>query len=172
MDVDIFKPEQWHDFFVMVGGGAAALAGLVFVAMSVNLTTIARDPTHKNRAVATLTGFTGVIMICAFALIGNQNYQWIGVEWLVVSLVPTITYIRVYIKARKMGKSSVGLSIVRFIEGTTCYIAQITGSVLLILGRVAGLYVASAAMVLSFTFFISGAWLLIMGVYENHVKQQ
>src|SRR5580693_5660717 len=132
MNTDIFKPEQWHDFFVMVGGGAAALAGLVFVAMSVNLTTIAQDLTHKNRAVATLIGFTAVFMICAFALIGDQNYQWIGVEWLVVSLVPTITYIRVYIKARKMGRSSVGLSTGRFIQGTTCYIAQIIGSGLLI----------------------------------------
>src|SRR5579872_4299662 len=143
MNTDIFKPEQWHDFFVMVGGGAAALAGLVFVAMSVNLTIIAQDPTHKNRAVATLTGFTGVFMTCAFALIGNQNYQWIGVEWLVVSLVPTITYIRVYLKARKKGKSSVGLSIGRFIEGTSCYVAQLIGCVLFISGHAAGLYVAS-----------------------------
>jgi hypothetical protein len=26
--------DKWHDFFIMVGGGAAALTGLVFVAMS------------------------------------------------------------------------------------------------------------------------------------------
>jgi len=32
--------EQWHDFFLMVGGGAAALAGLVFIAMSINLSII------------------------------------------------------------------------------------------------------------------------------------
>ena len=25
-------PEQWNNFFVMVGSGAAALAGLIFVA--------------------------------------------------------------------------------------------------------------------------------------------
>ena len=124
MDIDICKPEQWHDFFVMVGGGAAALAGLVFVAMSVNLTTIAQDPTHKNRAVATLTGFTAVFMVCAFALIGNQNYQWLGVEWLLVTLVPTITYIRVYVQATKIGRSSVGLSIGRFIAGTACYVLR------------------------------------------------
>jgi hypothetical protein len=172
MDTDIFKPEQWHDFFVMVGGGAAALAGLVFVAMSINLSIIAHDPTHKNRAVATLTGFTAVFMTCAFALIANQNYQWIGLEWMLGSLVPAITYIRVYIKARKMGKSSVGLSISRFIQGTTCYIAQVIGSLLLISKHIAGLYLASVAMVLSFAFFISGAWLLIMAVYTNQVKQQ
>jgi hypothetical protein len=164
--------DQWQNFFLMVGGGAAALAGLVFIAMSINLSIIAQDATHKNRAIATLTGFTAVFIVCAFALIGNQNYQSIGVEWLVVSLVPTITYIRVYIRATKIGRSSVGLSIGRFIAGTTCYVAQIAGSVLLISGYVAGLYVASIAMVLSFAFFISGAWLLIIGVYENQVKQQ
>jgi hypothetical protein len=159
--------DQWNNFFVMVGGGAAALAGLVFIAMSINLSIITRDATHKNRAIATMTGFTAVFMICAFALIGNQNYQWIGVEWLVVSLVPTITYVRVYVRARKVGRSSVGLSIRRFIAGATCYVAQIVGSILLICGHVAGLYVASGAMVLSFAFFISGAWLLITGIQEN-----
>jgi hypothetical protein len=114
-----------------------------------------------------MTGFTAVFMICAFALLGNQGYQWVGVEWLVVSIVPTITYIRVYFRAKKVGRSSVGLSTRRFIAGASCYVAQIIGSVLLISGHVAGLYVASVAMVLSFAFFISGAWLLITGIYEN-----
>jgi hypothetical protein len=41
--VDIYRPDLWRDFFVMVGGGAAALTGLVFVAMSLNLDVIARD---------------------------------------------------------------------------------------------------------------------------------
>jgi hypothetical protein len=159
--------DQWNNFFIMVGGGAAALAGLVFIAMSINLSIITRDATHKNRAIATMTGFTAVFMICALALIGNQNYQWVGVEWLTVSLVPTVTYIRVYIRARETGKSSVGLSVGRFIAGTSCYVAQIIGSVLLILGYVAGLYLASVAMVLSFAFFISGAWLLITGIQQN-----
>jgi hypothetical protein len=159
--------DQWHDFFVMVGGGAAALAGLVFIAMSINLSIINREATHKNRAVATMTGFTAVFMICALALIGNQSYKWIGVEWLVVTLVPTITYIRVYVRAKQIGRSSVGLSIGRFIMGTSCYMAQIAGSILLISGRVAGLYMASVAMVLSFAFFISAAWLLITGIQDN-----
>jgi hypothetical protein len=162
MDID-----RWSNFFLMVGGGAAALAGLVFIAMSINLSIITRDATHKNRAIATLTGFTAVFMICAFALIGDQSYRWIGVEWLVVTLVPTITYIRVYIRATKVGRSSVGLSIGRFIVGTSCYIAQIIGSALLILGHILGLYIASIAMVLSFAFFISAAWLLITSAHEN-----
>jgi hypothetical protein len=61
--------DQWNNFFIMVGGGAAALAGLVFIAMSINLPIITRDATHKNRAIATMTGFTAVFLICALALI-------------------------------------------------------------------------------------------------------
>jgi hypothetical protein len=162
--------DQWSNFFVMVGGGAAALAGLVFIAMSINLSIITRDATHKNRAIATLTGFTAVFMICALALMGNQSYQWIGVEWLVLTLVPMITYIRVYFRATKIGRSSVGLSIRRFIMGTSCYAAQVIGAVLLISGYVTGLFLASAAMVLSFAFFISAAWLLITGIQDNQVE--
>jgi hypothetical protein len=49
---------EWHDFFLTVGGGAAALAGLVFVAMSFNLEVVLHDPGHRYRAVGTLAGFT------------------------------------------------------------------------------------------------------------------
>jgi hypothetical protein len=28
---DIFRPDQWHDFFITVGGGAAALHRAAFV---------------------------------------------------------------------------------------------------------------------------------------------
>ncbi len=161
---------QWYDFFVMIGDGAAALAGLVFIAMSINLSIISQDATHKNRAVATLTGFGAVFMICAFALIANQSYQWIGAEWLFFALFAVLTYIRKYIQAKKLGKSSVGLRTGRFIAGTSCYVAQIVGSILLISGYIAGLYIASVGIVLTFAFLISGAWLLVTGIYENQIK--
>jgi hypothetical protein len=60
-------------------------------------------------------------------------------------------------------RSSVG----RLIAGPSCSVAQILGSVLLIAGYVAGLYVASVAMALSFAIFISGAWLLITGIHNK-----
>jgi hypothetical protein len=33
---DIYRPEQWTNFFLLVGTGAVTLTGLVFVAMSLN----------------------------------------------------------------------------------------------------------------------------------------
>ncbi len=31
-----YQPEQWHDMFVAIAGAAAALTGLIFVAVSIN----------------------------------------------------------------------------------------------------------------------------------------
>jgi hypothetical protein len=47
--LDVYRPGQWHDFLVMVGGGAAALTGLVFVALSLNLNVVTQDATHRYR---------------------------------------------------------------------------------------------------------------------------
>ena len=45
--LDAYRPDEWHDFFIMVGCGAAVLTGLVFVAMSLNIHVITQDPTHR-----------------------------------------------------------------------------------------------------------------------------
>src|SRR5436309_2531217 len=103
----------WHDFFLMVGGGAAALAGLVFVAMSINLKTIVQDGTHKNRAIATLVGYTAVFMVCAFALIAEQPYRWFGVEWLIISAVAVYIYVRGLVRVQERGGSGFGSSSLR-----------------------------------------------------------
>ena len=50
--------EQWSDFFILVGTGSATLAGLVFVALTINLRGVAKDGTHRFRAINMLAGFT------------------------------------------------------------------------------------------------------------------
>jgi hypothetical protein len=158
--------EQWHDFFIMVGGGAAALTGLVFVAMSLNLQVILSDTTHRSRAIGTLTSFIAAFMVCALALMGGQNHVAVGVEWLLVSAIAGYIYVYGYVRARRLGQSGLGLRIYRLSGGTACYAAQILGSLLLIMGYTAGLYIAAIAMIVFFAFMISGAWLLLVGVHH------
>jgi hypothetical protein len=162
--------DQWHDFFVMVGGGAAALAGLVFVAMTLNLDVIFRDTTHRSRAVGTLTGFAAVFMICALALMGNQSYLAVGIEWLVVSSIAMFVYVSGYIRAIQSGGSSAGLNPGRLVGGTALHLAQMLGSILLIAGVGAGIYVAGAALVVYVGFMISGAWLLMVGIHKDQTN--
>jgi len=55
--------------------------------------------------------------------------------------------------------------------GTICYLAEVIGGMLLILGYSLGLYVAAVGIVVLFAFLISGAWLLMVGIYEDRVKK-
>jgi len=159
--------DQWANFFVMVGSGAAALAGLIFVAMSIKPEVIIQNTTHKNRAINMLSGFTAVFMACSFALIGNQHLRALGFEWLVLWLIATVIFIRGYAVAIRAGVSLIGLNAPRLGGGTLCYLAQVIAAAFLILGNTAGLYIAAIGTVVLFAFLISGAWLLIIGVYEN-----
>jgi len=165
-------PEQWNNFFVMVGGGAAALAGLIFVAMSINHEIIIQNTTHKNRAINMLTGFTAIFMASSLALIGNQSLGVLGFEWLVLWLIATVIFIRGYVIAIQSGMSSVGLNTPRLAGGTICYLAEVISAILLICGYgySSGLYIAAVAIVALFAFLISGAWLLMIGIYEDRTK--
>ena len=142
----IYNAELWNDFFVMVGGGAAALSGLVFVAMSLNLESIIGDATHRNRAVGTLAGFTYSFILCGLALMGRPNNVVLGIEWLVLSGIAGFVYVRGYIRASSEGGTRSALSLSRTVFGTACYLAQMAGSGLLIAGYGIGIYLAGVGM--------------------------
>lgn len=155
----------------MVGGGAAALAGLIFVAMSINHEIIIRNTTHKNRAINMLSGFTAIFMASSIALIGSQPLCALGVEWLLLWLIATIIFVRGYVVAIRSGMSFIGLNVPRLAGGTICYLAEIIGAILLILKYGSGLYIAAIGIVVLFAFLISGAWLLMIGIYEDRTKR-
>src|SRR4051812_48979977 len=85
-----YQLEQWHDFFVTVGGGAAALTGLAVVAMSIHVRTITMDPILRHRARMTLAALAGVFMRCSLALMGGQGERAVALELLAVCLVLTV----------------------------------------------------------------------------------
>jgi hypothetical protein len=168
---DVYRLAEWHDFFLVVGTGAAALAGLVFVAMSINLDVVAENATHRGRAINMLTGFTAAFLICALALMGGQSHQALGAEWLVVATLAALIYVGNYVEAAKRGGVKGELRPDRLAGGVACYLAQIAGALVLILGSVAGLYVAAVGLIVSFALLISGAWLLLVAVQEDRSRQ-
>ncbi len=164
---DAYRPDEWHDFFVMVGGAGAVLTGLVFVALSLDLATLVGDATHRHRAIGTLTNFAAIFVLCALVLMGGQGHIAVGVEWMIVATAAGAVYVNGYLQARKTGGSHTTLSVKRTLFGTSLFLAQIVGSVVLILGEEAGLYVAAIAMVLVAAYSVSGAWLLLAGVRQG-----
>jgi hypothetical protein len=163
---DIFRPEQWTDFFLLVGTGAVTLTGLVFVAMSLNLKVIAVDATHRYRAINTLTGLTLVFMRCALVLMGAQNHGSIGAELFVVSGISAAVFVKGYTRAIRMSN---GLTLSRIVGGSFVHLAEMIGAALFFLGHLAGLYIAALAIVTNTCYMITAAWLLVIGVYDQKV---
>jgi hypothetical protein len=168
--IDIYRPDQWHDFFVLVGTGAAGLTGLLVVAMSLHLEVVAHDAALRHRALSILVGLAAAFMRCAFVLMGGQNHKTVGVELLIVCVLVIATGINSYIKTLKYS-SHIPRSIkYRTIGSISCYLAEIIGAMILISGSISGLYIAAIAMVTHFYFMFSGSWLLLVGISSDETK--
>jgi len=165
--MDTYRPELWHDFFLMVGGGSAALTGLVVVAMSLHLDVIAADVALRHRARSILTGLAAVFMRCALVLMGGQSGQAVAAELFAMCAIVAAAGVWSFLEVRRGARSVPTGSVYRTAGGTACYLAEMLGAVVLFLGNAAGLYIVSVAMVSNFFFMISGSWLLLVGVSRD-----
>lgn len=162
----MYFQQQWSNFFLLVGTGSAALTGLVFVALSINLRGVSKDATHRYRAINMLTGFTAVFLLSSLALMGHETDQTLGAEWLVVSSLAAAINTNGYLRGYRLDGSHYALSVERIVGGSACYLGQIVGSLLLCTGVSAGIYVGAIALIINFYFLVSGSWLLIIGTLE------
>ena len=160
-DVGVYDPSIWRDYFVMVGGGAAALTGLVFVAMTLHLDDIVGHPVHRHRARTILTGLTAVFLRCGLVLMGGQSRQAIAVELIGVLLVVEVILYRSLREALSSADTGV---ILRSVGSFACLLTEQAGALLFFFGAVWGLYVVGLGMLSSFVFMVTGAWLLLVGV--------
>jgi hypothetical protein len=77
---------DWSDFFVTAAGAASALAGLVFVSLSINLARIIELPGVAGRAAETIILLAGTLAGTLLALIPHLSPERLGAILLVVTL--------------------------------------------------------------------------------------
>ncbi|QAY74744.1 hypothetical protein ET445_16780 [Agromyces protaetiae] len=78
--------EGWSEFNVAMAGATAALAGLLIVAMSVNIQTITSSKSLPARVASTLATLVAAIAATAFGLVPDQPIRVYGLVVLVVAL--------------------------------------------------------------------------------------
>lgn len=157
----MYDAAAWRDYFVMVGGGAAALTGLVFVAMTLHLQDIVHHPVHRHRARTILTGLTAVFLRCGLILMGNQGRQAVAIEIIGVLVIVEVVLYRSLADAIRTRDQGV---LVRGVGSFACLVLEQLGAAILFAGGAWGLYVVALGMLSSFVFMVTGAWLLLVGV--------
>jgi hypothetical protein len=167
-----YDAAAWHDYFTVVGGGAAALTGLVFVAMSLHLDQITVNAAHRHRARTVLTGLTAVFIRCALVLMAGQSAQAVALELiLVLVVVEVILYLSIRQALRSSEVPDPAL-LWRTIGSFACLVVEQAGAVVLFTGDARGLYAVGIGMMSSFVFMVSGAWLLIVGVRREEASAE
>jgi hypothetical protein len=82
-----YAAKDWTDLFVASAGASAALTGLLFVAVSVNIKEILGGSGLPSRALQTLLLLLGAVVVSLAGLIPGQSATALGVELLVLGLV-------------------------------------------------------------------------------------
>jgi modulator of FtsH protease len=164
-----FDPERWHDFYVMTGGAAAALTGLLFVAMSLHAREIMANRFFSNRAVGTLMSLASQLLISGAVLIPGQPLTVLGVEVEVAALF-FLGFIIQQMATRGPEAPSVATTLThRLMEmgGGTLWIVLFNAAGISLLLQVGGgLYLLAVVMFFMFAWNIYIAWILITEVSE------
>src|ERR1700712_2186882 len=78
-----YSPASWSDLFVAAAGASAALTGLLFVAVSVNIERILKFEGLPERALQTLLMLLSAVVVSLTALIPGQSSTVLGLELLI-----------------------------------------------------------------------------------------
>jgi hypothetical protein len=84
--VTLYDATLWHELFVASAGAAAALAGLVFVAVSINVERIPAMHGVPERALQTILLLVAVVVISIVGLV-PQSTQLLAIEVLVLAVL-------------------------------------------------------------------------------------
>jgi modulator of FtsH protease len=102
--------DSWQNFYVMVGGAAAALTGLILVAVSLHLPAILGHPLYRDRAFTSLQGLVTILVVAAAALT-PQSPDALGIEVLALGLywlVRFARFIRLFTRVRPRDRAAPG----------------------------------------------------------------
>jgi len=155
----------WENFFIAEVGASAALLGLIFVGVSINLTRIISLPGLPNRAFLALIILLTILITCSLLLIPGQSLTLVGIELLVVGLLVWITAIRldvmILLKKEPQYRSSYMFNMALTQLALLPYI--VAGIIVLTRGA-GGLYWLVPAIIISFIKALLDAWVLLVEI--------
>jgi modulator of FtsH protease len=157
---------EWENFFLGELSAAAALAGLLFVAVSVNQTRILALGRMADRGLEALVMLLLVIIVASLPLIPGQAVRVLGAEVCGVGLITLLGLIPVqrgYLRGVEAPHRRRSLRMVRCNRFALAVIAA-GGAMVLWRGDLQGLYLLPIGILMTFAFVGINAWVLLIEI--------
>jgi modulator of FtsH protease len=161
--VNAYSPTEWHDLYVAMAGATAALAGLLFVAISINLAPILESSALPLRAASALATLIVGLIASMFVLVPGQSRTLLGLELLVISGLPALVTVIARARVGRVEQttlqftSDVGLGLLALIPFSIAGISLLADSG-------GGLYWTVPGLVFVFLAAAVNAWVLLVEI--------
>ncbi len=156
---------DWSGFFEAEVGASAALAGLLFVGVSLNMSRILALKGVADRALEALTLLVAILLISSLQLVPGQPRIALGAEILLVGAVAWVAVTT--LELRTLGASERQYRkyyVNNLVIGQAAVLPYIAGGLVMIALSSAGLYLAVVAVLVSFVDAILDAWVLLVEI--------
>ncbi|HET6831187.1 MAG TPA: hypothetical protein VFH44_07535 [Solirubrobacterales bacterium] len=157
-----YDVSEWSDLFVATAGATAALSGLVFVAVSINIERILKNEGVPDFAMVTLLLLLGVLMVSLVGLIPGQSVAAFGWELIGGGLLWALlvgTRMRASVPA--VGERYLASRVILPLLGS---LPLLVGAISLIAGSGGGLYWIVAGIVTTIFAAVVNAWILLVEI--------
>jgi len=160
-----YDPSEWSDLFVAAAGASAALLGLLFVAVSINLERILKYPGLPGRALEALMQLTCVLLVSLAGLVPGQSHVALGLELLlVVAIITAIVLRQPILVADEAGNEPASWKLTRWTVRLAGLVAIAIAGLGLLFEAGGGLYWLAAGIALATVAAIAGAWVLLVEI--------
>jgi hypothetical protein len=162
--VTAYDAPQWTDLFVASAGASAALAGLVFVAVSINVDRILKLEGVPERARVTVTLLASVVVVSIISLIPGQDRVALGAELLGLGLLFTVGIGRLTQQSLPRGPAPPSWTVSRLLVSASGTLPFIVAGASLLAETGGGLYWVAAGIVFAIAGGVANAWVLLIEI--------
>jgi hypothetical protein len=160
-----YSAVEWGGLFLAGAGASAALAGLLFVAMSINLDRILQGVGLPGRAGEAMVLLVTVLVVSMLGLVPGQAPTMLGVELLGTGLVAWLILTTIHVRAvrGRVGPYPAALA-GRIVMAQMAVLPLLAAGVSLLVRAGGGLYWLAPGVVLCLVVAVLGAWVLLIEI--------
>jgi hypothetical protein len=164
--VSAYTVEGWGELFLAEAGASAALGGLLFVAVSINLERIIALRSLPGAALGAIVLLVAVLMVSTFALVPGQPRWVLASEVLVVGIIAWSILTAIWVRALRAPVPNQP----RFVPVVSTVVTQaatvpiVVAGVSLLLRAGGGLYWLVPVLAFSLVVAVVNAWVLLVEV--------